>query len=131
MQHQRATEELVLLMQSRHSGRALIEVPATMQLADELNTVVVPTIPSAGGFRSLLFGLSATDRLQIISTPTRPTEAKYGPASNDLFNLEAGTLAAFANLYLLTKGYQARYIYTGTPESVNIRLLLTMALYKV
>jgi hypothetical protein len=130
MQSQRATEELVLLMKARNSGRSLLEVPATMQLADELNTVVVPTIPSAGGFKPLLFGLSVMDRLQIIATPTRPTVQKYGHASNNLLNLEAGTLAAFANLYLMTRGYQVRYIYTGTPESTNIRLMLTLALYK-
>lgn len=124
------TEGLVLLMSQRNSARSKQETPATPELVIELNQVVRDKIPSAGGFRTLSFGLSIQGRVQIIASPLNLVITKYGAANIHLLNLEAGTLAAFANLYLLSKGYQARYIYSNTLESQNVRLLMTLALYK-
>lgn len=114
-------------MAERSSNRDQPSITVTAELAAELNRELLPRIPSAGGFRTLMFGISVRGNLQIISSPMTRVTAKYGQHSMDLLNLEAGTLAAYANLYLMTQGFQVRYIYTGTPAAQSTKLLLTLA----
>jgi hypothetical protein len=118
-------------MARRTSNRGGEVVAATPELADELNRVVLSTIPSAGNLRTLVFGVGIDGRLQIICGNLRKVFDKYGVANGTrLLDMETGTLAAYANLYLLTKGYQVRYVYNATPDSQNIRLLLALELTK-
>ena len=123
-------EQMIYLMGQRSSARDKTEVPVTLELLAELQDFIVDKIPSTGNLRLLTLGLSVTDRIQIIATPLRPHVAKYGQASSKrLLDMEAGTLAAYINLFLLTKGYQTRYYFHNTPDGLNIRLILELAIY--
>jgi hypothetical protein len=131
MSNPELTAQLVQLMSRRTSNRGGVVVEATPELAEELNRVVLPKIPSAGDLRTLLFGLGVNGRLQIISSPSGNVTQRYGAdIGRRLLDMEAGTLAAYANLYLLSKGYQVRYVFTNTPDGQNVRLLLTLELTK-
>lgn len=117
-------------MAERNSGIDELEVTATPDIVNDLNLKILDKIPSYKRTRTLTFGLGIDHRIQIICTDISLVRThENSTASDRLIDLEAGTLAAYANLYLMTRGYQVRYIFTNTPDSQNIRLVLTLALY--
>lgn len=122
-------EQLIYLMGQRNSARDKQEVPVTLEILAELQDFILDKIPSTGNLRPFTLGLSVTDRIQIIANPLDPHIKKYGANSKRLLDMEAGTLAAYINLFLLTKGYQTRYYFNNTPDGLNIRLILELALY--
>jgi hypothetical protein len=123
-------EQLLSLMSQRNSARDKQEVPVTNELLQELHQNVLNKIPSGGNFRTMSLGLSLDNRIQIIATPLTKPNNKYGvDNARRILDLEAGTLAAYINLYLLTKGYQSRYYFHNTPDGLNIRLILELAIY--
>ena len=124
------SEQLLNLMSERNSARNKVEIPVTEDLLQELCVNVLNKIPSAGNFRTLSLGLSLDNRIQIIAAPLTKPHAKYGiERARKILDIEAGTLAAYVNLYLLTKGYQTRYYFHDTPDGLNIRLILELAIY--
>jgi hypothetical protein len=122
-------EQMIYLMGQRSSSRDKTEVPVSFELLGELQDFILDKIPSTGNLRLLTLGLSVTDRLQIIATPLSTHVAKYKTNSKRLLDMEAGTLAAYINLFLLTKGYQTRYYFNNTPDGLNVRLILELAIY--
>jgi hypothetical protein len=123
-------EQLLNLMSERNSARDKEEIPVTNELLQELHQHVLGKIPSGGNFRTMGLGLSLDNRIQIISTPLTKPNTKYGvDRARRILDIEAGTLAAYINLYLLTKGYQTRYYFHNTPDGLNIRLILELAIY--
>lgn len=124
------SEQLLDLMSERNSARDKEEVPVTNELLQELQQNIIDKIPSGGNFRTLSLGLSLDNRIQIISAPLSKPNKKYGfDRAKRILDIEAGTLAAFINLYLMTKGYQCRYYFHNTPDGLNIRLILELAIY--
>ena len=124
------SEQLLNLMGQRNSARDKTEIPVPLELLAELQDYVLPKIPSAGNLRILTLGMSVQDRIQIIATPLHLHVERYGAASSKrLLDQEVGTLAAYINLYLLTKGYQTRYYFHNTPDGLNVRLVLELAIY--
>jgi hypothetical protein len=122
-------EQMIYLMGQRSSSRDKTEVPVSFELLGELQDFILDKIPSTGNLRLLTLGLSVTDRLQIIATPLSTHVKKYKINSKRLLDMEAGTLAAYINLFLLTKGYQTRYYFNNTPDGLNVRLILELAIY--
>lgn len=124
------SEKLLELMGQRNSARDKQEIPVTSDLLFEIQEKVLGKIPSTGNQRLLSLGLSLDNRIQIIAAPLTKSIKKYGEVnSKRLLDMEAGTLAAFINLYLLTKGYQTRYYFHNTPDGLNIRCILELAIF--
>lgn len=125
------TDQLVFLMQKRNSARGAREIVWPQALVDEVRTLLVAQ-PSAGGFHPFVLAKNANGRLQIVAASLAAGVAKYGAADYEaLLNLEAGSIALAVNLYVVAKGYQARYIYNTVPVTNGSKLCLTLALYQV
>jgi hypothetical protein len=108
----------------------LAETLATPQIVTELNQFVIPKIPYFEGLDGLVFGLSAEDRVQIIYGNYNRTKKVYEEQTDSLIDIAVGSLALSATLYLMANKYQVKYLHTGTPNGQNIKLCLTLQLFK-
>lgn len=115
--------------QRTHAGN-LAETFATPQIVAELNHVVIPKIPYFDGLNGFVFGLSAEDRVQIIYGNYNRTKKDYAEQTDTLIDIAAGSLAFAATLHLMSNKYQVKYLHTGTPNGQNIKLCLTLQLFK-
>lgn len=124
------TFQLVSLMKKRNSARNSEEVLITPDLLEELK-ILVPLIPSGGGFRTIQIRLNDMNRIEIYSESISKVSKKYGPVlARKLIDIEAGVLASYINLYMLSKGFHIRYHNNKKPEENDQRFVLELLLFE-
>lgn len=114
-----SSDDLLHLMSSRSSGRDSPRVLADQDLVTSINELIVRKIPSGGDFRSIVVVLSESGNLAIVCKDIRPITYKYGVFALELVLQEAGYLAAWVNLYLMTRGYHVLYLQHPTSRSYS------------
>ena len=131
MQTDPDTLQLVSLMQKRSSARNSKEITVTSELIKELKDMLVPLIPSGGNFRTVDVALNDMNRIEIYSKSISKVSAKYGPVlARKLIDIEAGVLASYINLIMLSKGFHIRYHNNQKPEENDKRYVLELLLFE-
>jgi hypothetical protein len=117
-------------MKKRSSARATPEIPATEELVLELRELV-PLVPSGGGFRTVKIRLNSNNRIEIYSDSVETVAYKYGGVlSRKLIDVEAGVLASYINLYMISKGFHIRYYNSKKLETETERFVVELAVHE-
>jgi hypothetical protein len=118
-------------MKKRSSARNSKEVLITPALVKELRESLVPLLPSGGGFRTVDMTLNDMNRIEIYSKSISKVAAKYGQSlARKLIDIEAGVLAAYINLIMLSKGFHIRYHNNQKSEHDDKRFVLELLLFE-
>jgi hypothetical protein len=118
-------------MQKRSSARNSKEITVTSDLVKELREMLVPLLPSGGGFRTVDITLNDMNRIEVYSKSVSKVSAKYGHAlAQKLIDVEAGVLASYINLIMLTKGFHIRYHNNQKPDADDRRYVLELLLFE-